>query len=387
MNAPYKLRCLGYVEYNHEIWLSNLYFNALMKIDTESGKLQIIDKFPHYEVWREWLYATVCRVHDRLFFIPFESEEIVSYDMKTGKFTSYALDLRRIGNKGHYYISAYVHKEYLYMFPIGAKCIVRLDTRQNSVRYLEIRQNKRLDAEKMEYFGEQYAVVEGKIYIPFLELNAVAIFDLDKEYLDIKYLNINGGCSTINYESGYFYMASLKKGEIYRWNEKTGEIKVYNQFPQGFVGGEFVFSCAYVMNKKVFFLPLQSNMIISFDIKSEKIYMERKMLEFNGEEWKVFSIHNSLDKIYTVIAEKEYPCQLDCEAKELKVIPFFQYNNQHNKEVISRYLLKNMYSDYKTESKNELNNYIEIMLYNDMLKKDKRKFNFGKTIFNEVREK
>ena len=236
MNRLYKLRSLGYAEVNGEIWFPNRYFNALVKVNKTSGEVHLVNKFPNYDIRQRGLYTSVCYVGGKLVFIPGQSNEILSYDVKTEEYVSVELDIQKVGKDKWYFWNAYVYHQYVYMLPRKSKCIVRYDILENSVKYLENALNKIISSfsEGTPCFVGQFEIVEGKIYMPFEKINAVAIFNLESEEIDIKYLDIENGCSTINYVEGNFYMASCDFPIIYKWNKGENTIKKFDAFPEKF---------------------------------------------------------------------------------------------------------------------------------------------------------
>ena len=313
MEMLYKLRCLGFVEIGDDIWFANLYFNALVRLNKRTGKIEDLKKFPGYTMDWQWLYATVCHVNEYLVFVPFRSKEIVSYNIQTQEFTSAPLNLNKTGKKERYFASAFEYGRYVYMFPVEAECIIRYDVQRNSIKYLFHGLDTISDIlpDTAERFALQFEFVDGKLYMPFAGFHAVAIFDPEKESLNIKYLPIKGGCSTINYHNGFFYMASWKTCKIYRWNHKTEEIMVYDEFPQNFLPGEYLFLSGWVMGDRICFLPVQGNMIVSLDMESGQLYEEKRIDNRYKEVWRVFYGKRMGESLHIGIADKDLFCILD----------------------------------------------------------------------------
>lgn len=361
MNRLYKLRTHGFVEINDDIWFPNIEFNALMKINKLTGELQIVDKFPHYDIHCQWLYSTVYRVKDKLVFIPCASDEIAIYDIPTGKMDVTVLDRKILGEQKPNFASAYVYKQYVYMFPVRAKRMVRYDVEKNLVSYLENDLNSVIGnlPKNATCFYQQYEVVDKKIYIPFAELNAVGIFDIDDESFDIKYLNIKGGCATINYAEQYFYLTSWKEAKIYRWNKETGEIKTYTNFPKEFAGGELTFSFAFFMEDKLLLFPHFGNMVISFDIRSEKISEEQR-IESSDEAAMFTYLAKKYDEYYCVLTSNMMFAHFRNHEKAI-LSDSWEQDNPGIKRTISNFLIKEGYYTVFSEEEETLREYIEVI--------------------------
>lgn len=387
MNMRYKLRCLGYAEVGDDIWFASLYFNGLMKLNTVSGKLEAIHKFPHYDIDQGWLYSTVRYLNGYLICVPNNSGEIVSYHLKSGRFVSISLDERRIGAKKTYFVSACVYQNYVYMFPTGALCIVRYDVTDHTVKYLENPVSDLLAALPDTSYGfyQQFEMIDKKIYLPFLDVNAIAVFDLEDESVHIRYLNIEGGCSTINYVNGNFYLASWKRPEIYCWNEKTEEIKTYQSFPKDFSGERTFFHACYADGALLFF-PEISNMVVSFSMETGRIREEKRIENSDREPLMTFLIQQSEKGYCTLITDSEFVNSIAYADSRLNLIPQWRVDYTHNKAVVDRYFFR--YGGYRSYSEtiDTFEEYMEIVSVVNESGGINRKKRYGEIIFKEVKD-
>ncbi len=383
MNILYKLRSYGYIEIQDDIWFPNLYFNALIKLNKSTGRIKIVDKFPNYEVGCSWLYSTVCYVAGYLVFIPNNSEEIVSYHIEKQKFISVALDSEFIGLKKKYFVNAYVYKHYVYMFPTGAGCIVRYNVLEHTVKYLEncISELIHKMPESFYCFYQQFDMIDEKIYFPFLDVNAVAVFDLRTERAEIRYLDIEGGCSTINYINGYFYLASWNTPRIYRWDQGTGDIKTY-QFSENNAGGHIFLGACNIQDKLIFF-PEQSDMIMTFCIKSGEMCEEKKINK-DDELIQTFFCERKKDGCYALTADKEFMIYNFGYNGELDMSPCFYIDDLYNKKEIADFLIRKGYYYSFFEEEQSLQSYIEIMKNTEQKSQIKKTDYYGEVIFRQI---
>lgn len=385
MNNLYKLRSFGYVEINDDIWFSNYYFNAIIKVNKLSGQIDMIEKFPNYDIRQKRLYRMVCNVDSKLVFVPGTSEEVVSYDITSGEFISAKLDLKKIGDKKAYFWCAHVYGKYIYMFPRGAKCIIKYDVFKNSIEYLE---NSLCELtyslpETMLWFGMQFEVIDKKIYIPFVGLNAIAIFNFENDELKIKYLNIKKGCSTINFIKGCFYLASSEYPAIYQWDIETDEIRVYNDFPDGFMNkGMGMFLAACHVGDQLIFFPLGSNMIISFDINTKKIEMKKDGYQFEKEVFGIsYFVDQGNDKGGALTVDIDGLQSFFFKNGELKMEPYLYLDDSYNEKKINIFLRKYKYFEKNFENEFALREYMEILKNIDDIIDNKKNNDYGKTIF------
>lgn len=388
MHKIYRLRGLGCVRVGESIWFSHHFFNALIELNKSSGQIKSIEKFPVHDIRETWLYTTVCCSKDKLIFIPGTSDKIAVYDIKIKKFIFVGLDQDLVGNDVLYFWNAYRHGQYIYMLPRKAKCIVRYNIRENTVKYL----HTSLDAvvlaspEMDACFAEQFEVLDEKIYMPFVELSAVAVFDLKKEKMSIKYLDIENGCSTIIYFDEYFYMTSSTQPIIYQWNTQTDKIKKYDVFPEKFrrIGCdsfELLFISAVNIGKKIYFFPFHSNMIISLDVEKETIETE-KIYKETEKTPIVYYAKKIEDKRCVLITNREGVSYWDYGTGGIERSSYFEQDDLYNKRIISDYLLRNTYFDGCVEEENMLKGYLDVLENSYKMEQYKQKYEYGKLILD-----
>lgn len=386
MDTLYKLRCLGYVEIEDSIWFANIYFNALVRLNKVTGQIESMEKFPNYGLYESWLYSTVYYVEGFLVFIPNNSAEIAAYHVETRKFISTVLDHNYVGRKKTYFVNAYVYGHYVYMFPTGSECIVRYDVQNHTVKYLENSLSAliRTMPDTWYCFYQQFDEIDGKIYLPFLELNAAAVFDVRSESVEIRYLDMEGGCSTICHIGDYFYLASWRMPKIYRWNLKTDEIKTYQHFPDGFYGEHtFISSCN--TGNSVLFFPEMSNMILSFHIKTEELVMVKRIPETDKELMAAFFAETGYhDKNFLLTRDMNGIGTFEYKNNRLMIEPYCQMCSEYNKKRIKRYMLYDKCMNTVFEEEGELQEYLEIILEKQRYTEESKGYHCGNTIYELV---
>lgn len=89
---------------NNEWWFSNLSFNALMKMNSESGETEMISTFEDLSADSENLHVKTIRYDNLLIFIPYKSNRIHIWDIeKNGFLKSIVIDCKQTG----YFINAF----------------------------------------------------------------------------------------------------------------------------------------------------------------------------------------------------------------------------------------------------------------------------------------
>ncbi len=388
MNRLFTLRSLGYEEAGNDIWFANLYFNGLVRVNKATGRIEDIHKFPGHAVSRDWLYSTVYSVKDSLVFIPNTSGEIAAYSMETGEFALTPLDPAWIGKKKTYFASAYRYKDYVYLFPLGAKCMVRYDANDHSVKYLDNCIRELLEALPETSYGlyQQFEVVEGKIYMPFLEKNAVAVFDPGDESAEIRYLDIEGGCSTINYIDGFFYLASWNRPEIYRWNMETGEILTYKGFPEDTAGGKiFLYAC--YMEEFLLFFPEQREWMLSLSVKTGEMRRLKQIYNPEEEGKNTFFVKETEEGICILASDMENPHLLSYERGRIGMKPICRLDRDYNQNRICDYLLKEGYYNGCLETEKGLKSFVEVITgAGDISQAEEKRPVWGEKTFRRLKE-
>lgn len=346
MDGLFKLRSLGYATVGDDIWFANLYFNALIKQNRKTGKIEIVDSFPKYGLSAIWLYSTVYYVEGCLVFIPNRSEEIVSYHIAEKKFTSVALDPELVGERKGYFLNACVAGQYVYLFPTEADCIVRYDVREQKARYLQGGLTgliRRLPASSW-CFGQEFETVGGKIYMPFLELGAVAVFDMQSEQIEVRYIGLPEGCSTIRYIDGQFYLSAWKSQKIFRWDAQTDEIKIYGGFSEGLAEeSAFLWSCR--MGDEILFFPMTGNTVIAFSVQTGAVREVQRIQNAGQEPTGTFFLIEESDNRYVLTADMEDIHSFSYQDGKINCIPCYRQNALYNKQRIADFLMKHNFFD------------------------------------------
>lgn len=387
MQSIYKSRAFGYAEVEDAIWFSNIYFNGLEKINKETGKVEYIAKFPDGDIRCQWQHSSVVSVGQKLIFVPFRSEYIVTYDIKMNKFISIPLDLKKKSDL--YFFGACVYKQYVYMFPAKAECIIRYDTQKNVIKCLDVLNVISDEIPKdSSCFVLQYVLLDEKVYFPFANLNAVAVFDLRNEKIEIFRLEIEGGCSTICYQGEVFYMSSSKMPKIYSWNKENGQLVVYDMFPKEFNKNNdcfsYLFAYSQVIGKKVFYFPMSGNMILSFDMISKQICAEHTIANLYNDSWNTYCTPLENNTILILLAdEDDFFHSRDLNGTiQFKCVS--QQNCSYNLMLISKYLIENHYFNVGLENKGMLNTYIELLQYSNCIVAPCELKRYGRKIYDKI---
>lgn len=363
MGLNYKIRCLGYVKIDGCIWFANICFNALMKVNLLTGDLDIVDKFPNYPVNARWLYSSVHHIGQYLVFIPNNSAEIVSYNLDNGKFFSVPIKEEYLSKNAGQFTSSYQIGSFIYLFPTAAKCMIKYNTVTHKIVYLENAVSELIERmpEVTYWFYQKYEVIDKLIYLPAMEVNVVVIFDIEKESADIRYLNIEGGCSTIDYKDGYFYFASGKSAQIYRWEPVSGEIIIYNDLPND-IKKEEMFANSFCKDDKIIFFPDQGNRILTFMIETGKISVLKELINIDGETVSTYMVNQNDGTVCTCGLDSDFIFALNYRKDQILLQNIFNLNESMVKKKISTFLFNHSISENLDEDFMSLKDYLEAIV-------------------------
>lgn len=186
------------LEIGEQIWFSSMDFNGLFSLDLSTHKNLFCGEFPDELSYGERLYDELLEVGGKIYFIPNKAKQIAVYDM--GKKDFFKIDIpKKYIHEKMSFLSAVKYKEYIFMFGSYIPVIICLDTKNNTMRYIDSwyqEIEKDIFDEKDIFFGKQAVVIENRILIPMCSVNG--IFELNGDTLQYKVHRIGNG------KLGYF---------------------------------------------------------------------------------------------------------------------------------------------------------------------------------------
>ena len=124
-------------------------------------------------------------------------------------------------------------------------------------------------------FHVRYCKLDDKVYLPFMNANAVMIFDLSTERTGIRMVGDESQrYISIEYDGECFWLVprDATVGSIVRWNHKTDETRQFRDFPNGF---DRDISCAFYhsinLGDRMLLLAHAANMNVNVDFKTGKM--------------------------------------------------------------------------------------------------------------------
>lgn len=338
MNKLYELKCYGFTEIEDRVFFPDLYFNGIVELNKITGKIQNLYRFMEYGVRTSYLYSTVSRVGNCLVFVPNRSDKIATFDLFSLEISYVQLDNEKLGKEHPYFRSACEYNNFVYMFPSKASYIVKFDVKSGVVNYIQIEVNRISDDRVL--FRQEYEIIRNKVYIPFAEKGSVCIFDLITDTFKIVDLGIKQGFSTINYVEGRIWMSLWEDFGIIEWNEESGTIREYRDFPEKIEKGKYTFSYSEIIGNQIIYFPQQCNMIISLDIMTGKISCVRVLDSWKDSTLMTFCGKKNAEGFYVVVSyEKDILSIMETKDGKICMKPYFEVNDDFNKSMIKKYIM------------------------------------------------
>ncbi len=234
--------------------------NGLFMVDIESGECEYIGLFIGEPLNGRRIHSDAVWVGSRIIFIPGSGSMIDIYYPEINQFESIPIPLP-LPRQHHFYMSqfkfikVFAKEEYLWLIPCTYPGIIRLDLKTNDIEVL----NEWIGND--EYFFRMAMLTDkAEVIAANGKSNAVLMFDLDKQFVQIRHLGEhNNGVMNACKEGDNYWFAPRRPGAIVLWKTDVNEIIEYNDFPENFVDGSIVFSYVYSYMDNIIFVPAKSN--------------------------------------------------------------------------------------------------------------------------------
>lgn len=295
------------------IWFTAFNYNALLKQDCKTGKVDFIGCFPG-EIDRFRLFYAVAQNKNRLVFAPLSAEGIAIYRLDTGEFIRIpikepqkGLDKRVPYLKEGKFCVCIMYKEYAFLFPATYPAILKLNLETNEVEYLyePIKElSKLVQHKKLYYF--QNGRAEGKI-VTLWCIAAGAIVEFDMETYQFKVCfqlkskenYIEAGSN----DTDYWLIPRGKSRTILRVSKDFSHIDSII-LSEEIAPEKLTFLYSAVFKENIYFFPGTGKSVIKIDKKNnyvEEVHLfdTEHMEDYEGmqTDWKFFLAMNQGDKI------------------------------------------------------------------------------------------
>lgn len=223
-------------------------------------------------------YSMVYEINGKRYVCPRNAQDILVLN-DNGIEKKVKLEGRNGSNSGAFF-GARSYGKYLILLPFNYPALVIYDTETGKIRYLEdnidvfVKENER---------GEKVAggpwILDGTLYIASptdSRIYALAIESGKSEVIELHTVNQNGYISMVEADHS-LWMLPYKGQTILNWNPKTGTVREYTGFPEGFacihpiyqaVTDEYPLGGWAFIGKTVYFTRNWGNMDIQLDTET-----------------------------------------------------------------------------------------------------------------------
>ncbi len=308
------------------IWFTEYEYNALMKMDKKSQRIEWKGSFPSESFWKEHLYTATAECGGKLYFAPYWAKEIGEYDLKTETIRKLPVPLPPKKNEANYEIGRFIRAarsgKKIYFIPACYPGILCYDTEQKRMNCVDdwVDRIEEIRVSPNWYFAE-YEFVDNKLILPCACADAIVVLDVIEETSKVIQTSPThapckfGGICRVG---DYLYLVSedgtvskrkvdsIEK-EIKRWKVPTSGSNEVEWYPVRYAGG-FIYlfpngkRCAYRIDGRTDegrFIPIVKGekewpgynfLFLSALWDGSQFYMskgnDRRLLKYNPESEK-----------------------------------------------------------------------------------------------------
>ncbi len=214
------------IKINNLIWVCPAYFNKIIAMNLLTQ--EIVETYEIPVSQGHGSMGCFCSMEydgKNIYLVPYQEKSIFCFNLETKEFQTIELDEEKVRDSSGTFISSRIYKNYIFMICAAKPTIVRLDTKDNSVEYINWGENKdELQENKEVLVGQQNAIYDNRIFIPIRNTPTILEFDCEKLVSKVhKLKKSQGGYNGICYSEGNMWLSPLNEGEIVKWNMMMGE--------------------------------------------------------------------------------------------------------------------------------------------------------------------
>jgi hypothetical protein len=192
------------------------------------------------------LFSTTIKLGDKLLLVPYNANEFVYYDLKTGKFSAEEIPAEAMADNqadNQMFSQILDNEEYWYFFPCTSKAIVRLEKSSGKIEYFY-----KWFEKMMPYMTDETLPIfvrgclsGGSAYLTSFQSNIVAEFNLETMDMTVHSVGLpHYRYYGITQSGRYFWLTryfqrgqELLSDSVVRWDKRAGKVMELNKFPSG----------------------------------------------------------------------------------------------------------------------------------------------------------
>ncbi len=261
-------------------------YNAFCHFDTDTETLSPILSFGD-QPFGGGTYSGYCYYEGKFYFSPNRAHEILIFDPETGE--QYRIPYDNPFPDGGNYGGIIPYRNRLFFLPARYSAMLMYDIESGGLTYYhdvaELLKAPEGSLCTDRVGGTCIRENDSLLFIAALQSNRVVAFDMECcSYQSYEVGPQNSTCSGIIEEtphSDIFWLFPWQMGPIRRWNRRTGECEVIENFPEGFKCGvnmfngkdhiPFIGPMRRLYDDQVWLFPAYSNMILRLQLSTKTI--------------------------------------------------------------------------------------------------------------------
>lgn len=255
------------------IWFTAGGFNGLFKMDLTTNNVTYLGKIPNEKINGRRLYSSLTKVNNKIILAPLAAEEIAEYDVETCEFKKVKLQKKEFTHKNFKFSNTVKHKEYVVLIGCDYPAIVRYNSKTNTYDYFDewTKQIKYYQTDEKDFWFRESACIRGdNLLIPCCQNNIVMEFNIESGKSKLHSVGSNKNkYASIAFDGRNYWLTPRRHGAITRWNYETGEVKEYDNYPDGFERKEGAdFTTIVFDGRDIILISSNCNMNIKVDINT-----------------------------------------------------------------------------------------------------------------------
>ncbi len=269
-----------YRENKNVLWCLSSKDAYLYRIDLQRGMMEEVMPLAA-DADMPNMFLDILGYGECLVFVPACSDFLVLWDRKKRICQRVPLPKAKyeIGNTGIKFFSGMVYGDSLYLFGHSYPGIVKMDLLSHEFEVMDgwVENGElALTAKTEGCFWRKYCFVDGKLYLPFMNANAVLKLDLESGGTEVcRVGNADQHYISMEWDGKNFWLVprDARTGNIIKWNPVNGAVEYYGQFPEGFNYAQYAFGRTVKIGEKVLLFANDANMNICMDTGTGRMEM------------------------------------------------------------------------------------------------------------------
>ncbi len=241
---------------------SGLGYQYLCKMDMDSGKISL-----EYELPGEFLnpaqggsYFGISKIRENIILVPVWANDIYVYRLNTKQGIKIPLtSMDKQPNFSH----AIEYDGKVFLTPRNYLAVIELDVETGHMIEYEVPSFIEVHNGEELAFGIGSAVYEDCIYIPCANRKEILIFHMRERIFSQKVIeDAEAGFYSLTSSGNKIWGIGNKTSEVICWNITSDEVKIYRDFPEGYIGGIQPFRQIVEIEDGMLVFPENANMTL-----------------------------------------------------------------------------------------------------------------------------